>query len=204
MLTQTQLPLEAKFEQTLAFHCAPAMAGIKPADLISWSGTPQETQRLLTSFSNGLSKAGICFRLLCCCRSRCLILVYRGEHLRRQLEREEVRTLLRRDGYPVEQGMEAMLDYLGEQIVHSKDFPHEIGLFLGYPIEDVEGFRRNGGQGYKCCGLWKVYSDVDRAQKCFHQYSCCRRALCRRVQSGCRLNQVFQKQVKAANAVFTQ
>lgn len=204
MLTQTQIPEETHFEQTLAFHCAPALAGIKPADLISWPGAPQETQQLLTSFSRELGRAGIRFRLLCYCRSRCLILVYRQDHLECQLAREEVRSLLRRDGYPVEDGVEAMLDHLGGQMAHSDGFPHEVGLFLGYPAEDVEGFRRNGGQGYKCCGLWKVYSDVERAQKCFRQYSCCRRALCRRVQSGCRLTQLFQKRVKAVDAVFIQ
>ena len=27
---------ERRLEQTLALHCAPALAGLKPADLISW------------------------------------------------------------------------------------------------------------------------------------------------------------------------
>ncbi len=39
------------------------------------------------------------------------------------------------------------------------DFPHEIDVFLGYPCEDVRGFIRHGGQGYKLCGYWKVYGD---------------------------------------------
>ena len=89
-------------------------------------------------------------------------------------------------------GLEAMLDHLASRMAGSGGFPHEVGLFLGYPAEDVEGFRRHGGQGYKYSGLWKVYSDVERAQRCFRQYGCCRRALCRRLEAGCRLVQLFR------------
>lgn len=192
MLTTEVMSEEQRFEQTLAFHCAPAMAGIKPADLISWPAPPRETLELLDRFSRSLARAGIRFRLLCCCRGRCLILVYRPDRLEEQLAQEDVRGLLRRDGYPVDGGLMAMLGHLGAKMLGSREFPHEVGLFLGYPAEDVEGFRLNGGRDFKCCGLWKVYSDVDRAQKCFHRYSCCRRALCRRVQAGCRLAQIFQ------------
>ena len=100
--------------------------------------------------------------------------------------------LLEQDGYPLAGGLEAMLDHLASRMAGSGGFPHEVGLFLGYPAEDVEGFRRHGGQGYKYSGLWKVYSDVERAQRCFRQYGCCRRALCRRLEAGCRLVQLFR------------
>ena len=174
MLTSEVRPAEARFELTLAFHCAPALAGIKPADLIALPGEGDETDALLASYSAALAGAGISLRPLCRCRSRCLVLVYRRDRLERQLEQEEVARLLERDGYPLAGGLEAMLDH------------------LGYPAEDVEGFRRHGGQGYKYSGLWKVYSDVERAQRCFRQYGCCRRALCRRLEAGCRLVQLFR------------
>ena len=35
-------------------------------------------------------------------------------------------------------------------------FPHELGLLLGYPVEDVLGFIRNEGRNYLYCGYWKV------------------------------------------------
>ena len=37
------------------------------------------------------------------------------------------------------------------------DFPHEIGVFLGYPLEDVVGFIRHRGKCFTCCGCWKSY-----------------------------------------------
>ena len=90
MLTSEVRPAEARFELTLAFHCAPALAGIKPADLIALPGEGDETDALLASYSAALAGAGISLRPLCRCRSRCLVLVYRRDRLERQLEQEEV------------------------------------------------------------------------------------------------------------------
>jgi hypothetical protein len=50
------------------------------------------------------------------------------------------------------------------------EFPHEIGIILGYPLADVEGFIKNKGKNYLLCGMWKVYQDVERAQRLFTLY----------------------------------
>ena len=155
-------------EYTLAFHGAPALAGIKPADLVAW-GSPQVCMgTLLEDYRRQLSRCGIQLRLLCSCRPRCLILVYRPERLAAQLARPQVRALLAREGYPVDRGLEEMLDALQLRLTCGA-FPHEIGLFLGYPPEDVEG-----------------------ARQCFRRYDRCRAALCRRVRAGGSLPQMFR------------
>lgn len=57
-------------------------------------------------------------------------------------------------------------------------FPHEIGVFLGYPLQDVKGFIENNGRNSKYTGLWKVYGDkaasirmFEKYRKCFSVYS---------------------------------
>ncbi len=45
------------------------------------------------------------------------------------------------------------------------DFPHEIGLFLGYPLEDVKSFIENKADCSKCSGCWKVYGNEQEALK---------------------------------------
>ena len=192
MLTTAVQTLYDRFEYTLAFHCAPSMAGIKAADLISWPGEPEDTLKLLGDFNRSMAPTGIKLRRMCFCRGRSLILVYRESRLVEYLSRNEVSVLLEQEGYPVEDGLEAMLDHLAQQMLDVPGFPHEVGLFLGYPVEDVEGFRKNDGRNFKFSGLWKVYSDEERARECFHRYHCCRQALCRRVESGCPLCQVFR------------
>lgn len=53
--------------------------------------------------------------------------------------------------------------------------PHEIGFFLGYPVEDVLGFIEHEGRDYRCLGCWKVYGDVRAAQRSFARYRRCAR-----------------------------
>ena len=53
------------------------------------------------------------------------------------------------------------------------DFPHEIGVFLGYPLGDVVGFIENRGLNCKCVGCWKVYCNEHEAVKTFERYKKC-------------------------------
>ena len=64
------------------------------------------------------------------------------------------------------------------------EFPHEIGVFLDYPVEDVRGFVQNSGCNYKLCGCWKVYGSVESARKKFAAYDKCREYLCRKLEQG--------------------
>ncbi|MDR2768664.1 MAG: DUF3793 family protein [Treponema sp.] len=79
-------------------------------------------------------------------------------------------------GYPRYQtaGSTAYLLRLKQRFNDGGEFPHEVGLFLGYPPEDVAGFIRNKGRGCKCCGVWKVYGDEERAKSLFREFGVCR------------------------------
>ncbi len=49
-------------------------------------------------------------------------------------------------------------------------FPHEIGVFLDYPLEDVKAFIRNNGRESLLTGYWKVYHAPERARLIFSAY----------------------------------
>ncbi len=49
-------------------------------------------------------------------------------------------------------------------------FPHEIGMFLGYPVADIRGFIENEGRKYLMIGYWKVYSNLSQARMIFKEY----------------------------------
>ena len=57
------------------------------------------------------------------------------------------------------------------------EFPHEIGLFLSYPPEDVKGFIEHHAADFKYAGLWKVYGDEQRARDLFENTSGARRSI---------------------------
>lgn len=72
----------------------------------------------------------------------------------------------------------------------SSEFPHEIGIFLGYPLEDVEGFMYHKEEGCKCIGFWRVYGDEKKARETFRSYQNCTQAYLRSWECGRSLEQL--------------
>lgn len=81
--------------------------------------------------------------------------------------------LLEERGYPVGGSSERCILRLMERLRGGDRFPDEIGLFLGYPPEDVRGFIENKAAGCKCVGCWKVYGDAEAARAVFAKYKKC-------------------------------
>jgi len=73
-------------------------------------------------------------------------------------------------------------------------FPHEIGAFLGYPVEDIRGFISNSGKNCLLCGYWKVYANAEKAQRTFNKYDRCRSILFDKLKSGLDLFQAISKE----------
>ena len=132
-------PLHYRFEQTLAWHCAPSLAGIKAADLLTWTVEGREGADLLSHYAGMLSSRGVRLYVLGSRRGRTLLLIFRPRQLDRWLAQPRVQEMLDRAGYPVSQGTEAMLAHLRRRL-QGGEFPHEIGLFLGYPPEMWRAF----------------------------------------------------------------
>ena len=75
-------------------------------------------------------------------------------------------------------------DRPAQRLRRQEEFPHEVGLFLSYPPEDVAGFIANNARRCKCAGLWKVYGDEKKARRMFHAYKTCTADYCRHLRSG--------------------
>ena len=103
-----------------------------------------------------------------------LVLLYNAEMLKATLADPATQAVLTTIGYPVSKNLHAMLCYLLNRFGNKTDFPHEIGFFLGYPPDDVIGFIAHKGNHCKLCGIWKVYSDVERACTIFSEYQNCK------------------------------
>ena len=166
--------MEQTLDRLLARHCAPALLGVKPANLVS---LPLEEYRLLAPqiawYSHVLRQRGLRFLTL---DRRCkavLLLIYSPVKLKRHLEQESCRQMLSQVGYPSE-GLSEKLLFLQSRLAENQDFPHEIGIFLGYPLGDVEGFIQNAGRNSKCTGCWKVYVNECETIKVFARYKKCR------------------------------
>lgn len=151
----------------IALQCAPFLKGLKVSCVITMDECLCST---LPELFRGMDAA---WHLVSRSEGRCLVLFYRPEQMKQYLSQTEVHALLREYGYG---GMEldAMLERLSERVGKCTEkgmgFPHEIGAFLGYPIEDVRGFITNRGRKYLMIGYWKVYSDPAWARMIFEEY----------------------------------
>ena len=94
-------PLHYRFEQTLAWHCAPSLAGIKAADLLTWTVEGREGADLLSHYADLLSSRGIRLYVLGARRGRTLLLIFRPRRLDCWLAQAKVREMLDKAGYPV-------------------------------------------------------------------------------------------------------
>lgn len=181
-----------KFEEIISQHCAPVLMGKKPANLVSFSKEKMpELPNIMKIYEEKLSDEDIYMEVLCGCRKHYLVLVYRKEVLEEYLKQPEVVELLVQDGYSKKGELKEKFSYLRKRFEEKKEFPHEIGLFLGYPLEDVKGFRINSGAGCKFCGYWKVYGDVEKAKLQFEVYDRCRAFVCGQIKQGYSILQIL-------------
>ena len=108
-------------------------------------------------------------------KERALVYVYRQEALAALLARADVQAFLRAMGYG-DTSPDGALAFLRQRLAESPCFPHEIGVFLGYPLSDVVAFMRDGGRGCRCSGCWKAYTNECEAMRVFQRYKACRAA----------------------------
>lgn len=170
-------------EKYLIAHCAPTLASLKTASLFCFAVSREELSRQLTEWNTKLQEKGIFLTALRFCGGRALVYVCRRSHLRADLRRPGVARFLAAYGYTSAAPGHA-LAHLRQRIQEGEGFPHEIGIFLGYPLGDVIGFIRNGGKNCKCSGCWKVYGNVCEAQRRFAQFQKCREIYARRYHEG--------------------
>ena len=130
-----------------------------------------------------LVSRGLCVLPLRYRAGRALLYVFRPGILRRDLNDCSARELLRRAGYSDEK-LGPCLNRLRERLNSGEDFPHEIGLFLSYPPEDVRGFIENGAKACKLTGYWKVYGDEKAARETFEKFRKCTESYQRSLDAG--------------------
>ena len=151
----------------LILQCAPFLKGIKIACILNIT---EENSRELYEILEG---TGIKFKILTRNHGKCLVLLYRRESFSRYLKRTDVREFLGSYGYE-DVEPEKMLERLSKRVCQYSDgeigFPHEIGAFLDYPIDDVKCFIEKDGKDSLFSGYWKVYNNPGRAKLIFWAY----------------------------------
>lgn len=158
-------------EEFIVEQCSPTLAGLKTGNLFPYpKSMVLSLDNTLNMFNKRLAPKGI--KLVCVgeLNNKYLIYMYRPHMLSNDLSDELAKKILFERNYPLDSVDSCVLE-LSNRIKDGKAFPHEIGLFLGYPSEDVEGFITN--KPPKLVGTWKVYGNELRAQKQFDKFKKC-------------------------------
>lgn len=189
-------PTKQTFDMMLGKYCGPALAGIKPSNMICIKKHKLPLfNTILQTYNNSMNKHDIYFSIINETETSYLLLVYRKNKMNEYLSRSESREILLSEGYPHTGDVNTLIDHLKERFEKKGSPPDEIGLFLGYPVGDVIGFKTHKGKNYLVSKYWKVYSNAKDTEKLFDRYDKCKMALCQRISKGFSVMDMFTKKI---------
>lgn len=161
-------------EKYLIKHCAPTLASLKTANLFTYHFESEEDiSKHLVEWNSNFKSKGIELILLKKEIIFALIYVCRKARLQIDLNKDGVAAFLAGYGYE-NTNVDYAINMLKARLNEKNSFPHEIGVFLDYPLGDVIGFINNAGENFKCTGCWKVYCNECEAIRTFAKYKKCR------------------------------
>ena len=176
-------------QQRVVRHCSPTLAGLKCGSMFRVGSDLHGIRRQLHDLEIMLMPRGVRTSVISCDDSGCLVYVYRPNRLEELLSRPDVESFLAGYGYAKADAV-GMVSQLTDRFSLCPSMPPEVGVFLDYPLEDVKGYIENGGRCCRCIGCWKVYGDVESAEKRFRTYRRCRDVFSRRFAEGCELSKL--------------
>ena len=128
-----------------------------------------------------LERSGISHYLLLESEDKATFLVYREDGLKAYLMQDRVCQSMKSFGYEsldLNDVLSCFQKRYADCMEQIAEFPHEMGLLLGYPVEDVEG------HNYLYAGYWKVYGHVEEKKALFNRYEEARKVLIQLLASG--------------------
>ncbi len=160
-------------DEVLVKHCSPTLAGLKIGNLFSVAyESREEMYNAIRNINRRLSIKGLRMIPIRYKAGKALLYLYRPSLLEECLADEEAMKLMHEKGYGQLTSSQCII-LLISRVMNSDEFPHEIGLFLGYPPEDVRGFIENQAHNYNCSGCWKVYGNAEKARCIFARFKKC-------------------------------
>ena len=158
----------------LAWHIvnciAATVAGVKPATIINLKKGRNRFFDLWNEFGGVLFNGS---RISYCEFKKdshsVVLFFYLRQRLCELFEVERIRKFFSALGYETDKGIENILLELKKRY-NSNFFPHEIGVFLGIPLKDVEAFMGFKTLSYVKTSMWKIYGDSEESLKVEWRY----------------------------------
>ena len=157
-------------EKFLIYNASLVISGVKPSATITIKKDNDTLYDKWIKYGiSFLKKIDIQYINLRECDNALIILIYNEKKLENYVLKKENKEFLLQLGYCNEGDINDHLLKLKERY---KQFncPHELGVFLGFPLNDVKDFMNCKEKKCLTCGYWLVYNDLHEAKKTFHKY----------------------------------
>lgn len=164
------LTSEEYIKSFIVYNSSQVIAGVKPASTMtikksckkgyeSWKSIGEDFVRSINLEAMELRED----------ENSLIVLVFNRKLLYKVISEEKTKNLLLNLGYKNRVDVTEYLNTLKNRYMIN-NCPHELGIFLGIPIEDVNDFISCSEKKCLYCGYWKVYNNFDNAIKTFKMF----------------------------------
>lgn len=179
--------LRCSIKGNIALQCSLVLSGIKPSNLLIYSNHCEGC------ISEELKNTGAEHMKLYTGSKESVSIIFNREKLEKALLDEENRKFIKQYGYE-DFSVNSVIEKLAGRYTGFKEgraeFPHEMGIVLGYPLEDVSGFIENNGKNYLYSGYWKVYKNAEEKIQLFKIYKDIKKYFVEQIENGRQIHQI--------------
>ena len=157
-------------DKLLIKYASPTLGGIKTGSLFKvYKNSSIDLKKEIDYYNLSLNYLDLYLEILYSCDKYDLIYIYNFKMLTQELNNKEVKEFFKIFNYRCD-FIDEYISCLKKRFNILKKTPHEIGIFLGYPLNDVKSFIIYKGKNFKISGCWKVYDNVDYCIKQFNKF----------------------------------
>lgn len=179
---------QRELETQLALQCAPLLMRIKISNLLIIHKSNKDAVIKL------FRKTEISYFMIYELEDKIIFLLYRKNELISYLNSDQVKKVMKLLGYnflELTMVLKEISKRYASYMKEKTDFPHEMGLLLGYPVDDVVGFIENEGQNFLYIGYWKVYNNLSDMILLFDQYNHAKEMVIRMISQGVNISNIL-------------
>lgn len=158
------------FDKYMLFLLAPVVGGLKPSSTITLKKDSKEYFVWNNYKETFLNKIGLKHILLREDDKAIILLIYSEKNLEKFINNKETKEFLLKLEYNLQDNLGSILDKLIQRY-NRFHCPHELGVFLGIPLEDVIDFMECTSKKCLLCGYWKVFNNSENALEIFNNYN---------------------------------
>lgn len=148
----------------------PVLMGSKPAELLSFPKHDKHLLRKIDSIEKHMGKCKrITYRFFENKDGNLKVLFYNPKILDTCLRDYRNMKFLKTLGYPKQYNLDEYLRIIIDKMIGG-NIPHEIGVFLGYPLKDIMGFIGHPSLKLTKVNGWRVYGDPRLSDERFNEF----------------------------------